>query len=127
MLYRPKPAAYQATTDNSLQDQENVNSAADNWISELSGEASIEQDKSKQPQDYGSYYELSEDYNINQLFTGFVGIEATCTNCTKHFPSKTKLHKYLRIGCRANKVNTGSVNSLPINLAEAQVIESTVL
>ena len=52
-------------------------------------------------------------------------MEATCTNCTEHFPSKTKLHKHLRTGCRANKVNTGSVNSLPVNLAEAQVIEST--
>ena len=125
MPYRPKPAAYQATTDDSSQDQENVNSAADDWTPELSGEASVEQDKSNQPQDYGSYYEPSEDYNTNQSFAGFVGIKATCTNCTKHFPSKTKLHKHLRTGCRANKVNTGSVNSLPVNLAEAQVIELT--
>lgn len=39
------------------------------------------------------------DKGFNEVIVNFLEIEMTCLKCRLFFPSKSKLHKYVKAGC----------------------------
>lgn len=74
--------------------------------------------------DHDNYDELEiyyADEYVDDVFVGFIGIESTYVNCDKIFPSKTILHRHLKICTHFRHI-------IPVpnaSLAPIQVVETT--
>ena len=100
--YRPKVAAYQGSVEEEVEPQQ-------------------EPEQSSYPDDYPEPAEVSfaghdqfgnEQYWVpeeqfeeeptywNEQFAGFTAIESFCKHCNELFPSRNRLHKHLKKGCK---------------------------
>ena len=124
MPYRPKATAYQASADDSTQDQENAGQQGPGNDSSAMEAYDESTEPAQDDTDYGNQTDYTEEnYYDESQFAGFVGIEANCNNCSEWFPSKTRLHKHLRAGCKPT--SEPSIVSESTSNTCLPVIEST--
>ena len=108
--YRPKAAAYQAST--SASDEEN-NQQQDDSAGQQDYDEHHEAYQAGEDtyQDEQGQAEFEQENQPEESFAGFIGIGASCRNCNASFRSKSKLHKHLRQDCLTREQKPSAISS----------------